>query len=103
MVAERATYCVMRLATPSGDSPHGADTRLLIAARGVRSFAYGILGVLLAVALSQRGLSPVAIGAIITVSLAGDFCGTYLIGLRADRWGKRRSLVFLAGPKELTG
>src|ERR1700692_3899133 len=51
-------------------SPHAADTRLLLAARGVRAFAYGIPGVLLGVALTQRGLSPVAIGAIITVSLA---------------------------------
>ena len=103
MVAESATYSVMRLATQSGDSPHGADTRLLIAARGVRSFAYGILGVLLAVALSQRGLSPVAIGAIITVSLVGDFVGTYLIALHADRWGRRRTLVVLAGLMAVTG
>jgi MFS family permease len=84
-------------------SPYAADTRLLLAARGVRAFAYGILGVLLGVALTQRGLSPVAIGAIITVSLAGDFFGTYLIGLHADRWGKRRTLVVLAGMMALTG
>jgi MFS family permease len=85
------------------DSRHAADTRLLIAARGVRAFAYGVLGVLLGVALSQRGLSPEAIGAIITVSLAGDFCGTYLIGLYADRWRRRRTLAALAGLMALTG
>ena len=80
-----------------------ADTRLLIAARGVRAFAYGILGVLLGVALSRQGLSPVGIGAIITASLVGDFAGTYLIGLRADRWGRRRTLAVLAGLMALTG
>jgi MFS family permease len=69
----------------------------------VRAFAYGVLGVLLGVALSQRGLSPEAIGAIITVSLAGDFCGTYLIGLYADRWRRRRTLAALAGLMALTG
>jgi MFS family permease len=94
----------MSLSTKSGGhSLHAADSRLLIAARGVRSFAYGILGVLLGVALSQRGLSPVAIGGIITVSLAGDFFGTYLIALHADRWGRRRTLVVLAGLMAVTG
>jgi MFS family permease len=61
------------------------------------------MGVMLAVALSQRGLTPVRIGAIITVSLVGDFCGTYLIALYADRWGRRRTLAVLAGLMALTG
>jgi MFS family permease len=61
------------------------------------------MGVLLAVALSQRGLTPVGIGAIITVSLVGDFFGTYLIALYADRWGRRRTLAVLAGLMGLTG
>ena len=62
-----------------------------------------MLGVLLGVSLTQRGLSPVAIGALITVSLVGDFFGTYLIGLYADRWGRRRTLAALAGLMALTG
>lgn len=61
------------------------------------------MGVLLAVALSQRGLTPVGIGAIITCSLVGDFFGTYLIALHADRWGRRRTLAVLAGLMALTG
>jgi len=61
------------------------------------------MGVLLAVALSQRGFTPVGIGAIITVSLVGDFFGTYLIALYADRWGRRRTLAVLAGLMALTG
>src|SRR5471032_2714123 len=89
--------------TGIGHSSHAADTRLLLAARGVRAFAYGILGVLLGVALSRRGLSPVAIGGLITVSLVGDFFGTYLIGLHADRWGRRQTLAVLAGLMALTG
>jgi MFS family permease len=75
----------------------------VIAARGVRAFAYGLLAVMLGVALSQRGLSPVGIGAIITVSLLGDFCATYVIGLQADRWGRRRTLAVLACLMALTG
>jgi len=59
--------------------------------------------VLLGVALSTAGLTPVAIGALITVSLIGDFCGTYVIGVYADRWGRRRTLVVLALLMAATG
>ncbi len=60
---------------------HTADARLIIAARGLRSFGYGLIAVLLGVALSRARLSPATIGVLITVSLAGDFCSTYAIGL----------------------
>jgi MFS family permease len=80
-----------------------ADAQLIVAARGLRSFAYGLLGVLLGIWLVRGGLSAVAIGALITVSLAGDFGGTYLIGIRADAWGRRRTLVALALLMAATG
>jgi MFS family permease len=80
-----------------------ADVRLIITARGLRSFAYGLVAVLLGVALTTAGLSPAAVGAIITVSLAGDFCATYVVGLGADQWGRRRTLVILALVMAATG
>jgi MFS family permease len=55
------------------------------------------------VALTGSGFSPVAIGALITIAAAGDFCGTYIIGLAADRWGRRRTLVALAIIMAITG
>jgi MFS family permease len=79
------------------------DARLIITARGLRSFAYGLLAVVLGVWLARGGLGLVAIGAIITVSLVGDFCGTYLIGLYADVWGRRRTLAALALLMAATG
>src|ERR1700680_3866221 len=72
------------------------DARLILAMRGLRSFAYGLLAVLLGVALANAGFAPVAIGVLITVSLIGDFMGTYVIGLVADRFGRRRMLFVLA-------
>jgi MFS family permease len=81
----------------------GADVSLILVSRGLRSFAYGLLAVLLGVALSTAGLSPAAVGALITVSLAGDFCGTYVVGLGADRWGRRRTLFMLALVMAATG
>jgi MFS family permease len=64
-----------------------SDASLLTVMRGVRQAAYGMLAVALAIALTRRGLSPAAIGALVTVSLAGDFVGTLVIGRWADVWG----------------
>lgn len=83
--------------------PSAHDSRLILAARGLRQFSYGLLAVVLAVSLSRAGFSPPAIGAIVTVSLIGDFCSTYLIGLNADRWGRRRTLAALAALMATTG
>ena len=73
-----------------------SDSQQIIRMRGLRQGAYGMLAVVLAVALTQWGLSPAAIGVLVTVSLAGDFVGTLLIGHRADYWGRRRTLAALA-------
>src|SRR6266487_5371421 len=79
------------------------DTQLILAMRGLRSLAYGLLAVLLGVALADEGFTPVAIGALITVSLVGDMVGTYVIGLVADTWGRRRTLVLLSLLMAATG
>jgi MFS family permease len=79
------------------------DVWLIVIMRGLRSCAYGLLTVLLAVALSNEGFSPAAIGILITISLLGDFAGTYLISLFADRWGRRRTLCLLALLMAATG
>ncbi len=82
---------------PAGDEPsHRADARRILVMRGLRSLAYGLLSVVLAIALTNAGVSPVAIGILITVSLVGDMVGTYVIGIAADAWGRRRTLALLA-------
>jgi MFS family permease len=79
------------------------DAALIVASRGLRAFAYGLLAVVLGIALSRNGFSPAAIGAIITVSLIGDFVSTYVIGLFADHWGRRHTLASLAVVMAATG
>lgn len=79
------------------------DGQRIILMRGLRQGAYGLMAVVLAIALTQDGFSPAAIGALVTVSLAGDFLGTLVIGHYADRWGRRRTLVILALLMALTG
>jgi len=80
-----------------------ADQRGIVLMRGLRSFAYGLLAVLLPVALARFGETPAAIGVLITVSLLGDFVGTYVISLIADSLGRRRTLVLLALLMAATG
>src|ERR1700730_17478348 len=79
------------------------DARLILVMRGLRSLAYGLLSVLLGVALADEGFSPVVIGILITVSLVGDMVGTYVIGLFADAWGRRRTLALLSLLMAATG
>jgi MFS family permease len=79
------------------------DGRRIILMRGLRQGAYGLLAVVLAIALTRDGFSPAAIGALVAVSLVGDFLGTLVIGHYADRWGRRRTLVVLALLMALTG
>src|ERR1700693_4470156 len=79
------------------------STRLILLMRGLRSMAYGLLAVILGVVLAGEGFSPAAIGVLITVSLVGDMVGTYVIGLVADTWGRRRTLALLSLLMAATG
>jgi len=79
------------------------STQLILLMRGLRSLAYGLLAVILGVVLAGEGFSPAAIGVLITVSLVGDMVGTYVIGLFADTWGRRRTLAALSLLMAATG
>src|ERR1035437_2211886 len=81
---------------PTSDTRGGRDATLILASRGLRSFSYRLLAVLLGVALNTAGIAPAAVGALITVALVGDFCSTYVVGIGADGWGRRRTLMALA-------
>ena len=63
-------------ALPVERRERSGDTRLILAMRGLRSLAYGLLAVILGVVLAGEGFSPAAIGVLITVSLVGDMVGT---------------------------
>jgi len=82
---------------------HVTDRELIISARGLRSFAYGMLSVFLAVALSGEGIDPFRIGVLITVSLIGDLLGTYVAGVYADKWGRRKTQIVLGVGMSATG
>lgn len=69
------------------------DTRILFVTRGLRTFAYGSLAVILALYLAARGFSDAHIGLIFSLTLVGDAVASLGIASVADRVGRRRVLV----------
>jgi MFS family permease len=69
-----------------------ADGRRILAARGIRTFAYGFQSVLLGVYLTQIGFAPWQVGAILTATLLGSAALTAVFARTADRYGRRRVL-----------
>ncbi len=74
-----------------------ADVRLLFATRMLRLFAYGFLSVVLVLYLVSAGLHETQIGWLLTLTLLGDTAISLWLTTRADRFGRRRTLVFGAG------
>jgi MFS family permease len=77
--------------------------KLVLAARGLRMFGYGLLSVVLPIHLTEAGLSPAQIGLLFTVALAGGAAFGALLPSLADRWGRRRVLVACAGLMAISG
>src|SRR5512135_1733694 len=69
------------------------DGRRLFATRLTRLFAYGFLAVVLVLYLAQAGLSEAAIGLLLTLTLLGDTVISLWLTTRADRFGRRRTLI----------
>jgi len=70
-----------------------ADGRLLFATRLARLFAYGFLAVVLVLYLAQAGLSEAVVGLLLTLTLIGDTVISLWMTTRADRFGRRRTLI----------
>lgn len=77
------------------------NMRLLFAARMVRMFAYGLLGVVLVLYLVERGLDEAAVGLLLTCTFLGDAAISLWLSTHADRWGRKRTL--LAGAALMAG
>jgi MFS family permease len=71
----------------------GHDGRSLFSLRTVRMFGYGFLAVVLVLYLDASGLDPVAIGAVLTLTLVGDTLISLWLTTHADRFGRRRVLI----------
>lgn len=73
------------------------DGKKLLLTRALRTFGYGYLAVILAIYLRELGLEPFQIGVILTSALAGSAFMTVFWSVMADRFGRRRTAVTMAG------
>src|SRR5512138_1931129 len=74
-------------------TPRFADVFILFTTRAVRLFCYGFLSVVLALYLSQVGLSDRQIGLLFSLTLAGDAGISLWLTTSADRFGRKRTLI----------
>ena len=79
----------------------GSNVTLLFFTRSIRLFCYGFLSVVLALYLSETGLTETQIGLLFTLTLIGDALITLWLTTSADRFGRKRTL--LLGALLMTG
>lgn len=73
------------------------DGKKLLVTRALRTFGYGYLAVVLAIYLEALGVDAFMIGVILASAIAGSAAMTILWSLLADRIGRRRTAVVMAG------
>jgi MFS family permease len=79
------------------------DGRILFLARSVRMFAYGLISVVLLLYLAAAGLTATEQGMLLSLTLVGDTAITLWLSTRADRFGRRRTLLAGAALMLLAG
>ena len=69
------------------------DINILFSTRIIRLFCYGFLSVVLALYLSDAGLTEGQIGLLFTLTLVGDAVISLWLTTSADRFGRKRTLI----------
>ena len=69
------------------------DIPILFSTRIIRLFCYGFLSVVLALYLSETGLTEAQIGLLFTLTLVGDAVITLWLTTSADQFGRKRTLL----------
>src|SRR4051812_45252534 len=84
-------------------SLHRRDGAVLFATRIVRLIAYGCISVILALYLSELGMSEKQIGVLLFLTLIGDTIISLWLTTSADRIGRRKTLIIGAALMLLGG
>jgi MFS family permease len=79
------------------------DGKLILAARTLRTFAYGFLSVILAIYLKLVGFEDFYIGLVLTATLVNSVIFTLVASFYADRVGRRKILIIYAALMSLSG
>ena len=72
------------------------DASLIYIAAFLRSSAVGLIGVILAIALTEAGVSVAGTGVVIGAGLAGIAAMTLVVTVAADRLARRRTLIVVS-------
>src|SRR5688572_20956639 len=72
------------------------DIVILFATRIIRMFCYGFLSIILVLYLTEAGLSEKQIGLLFTLTLVGDAFISLWLTTRADRFGRKKTLIIAA-------
>jgi len=72
------------------------DAALLISARGTRSFGQSYMAVIIAFYFAELGFGLAQLGPFLSVGVAGVAFFAFLVGLIADKVGRRRLLIIFA-------
>ena len=76
--------------------PVSRDLLIINTAAFLRSFTFGLTGVVLGIYLFRVGLSSFNIGVVVAAGLVGSALATIGVTAKADRVGRRRTLVVLS-------
>jgi MFS family permease len=79
------------------------DGKLILAARMLRTFAYGFLSVILAIYLKLIGFDNIFIALILTFTLVNSVIFTIIASFYADRIGRRKMLIVYAALMSISG
>jgi MFS family permease len=79
------------------------DITFLFATRFARMFAYGLVSIVLVLYLTRVGFDERTIGALLSLTLAGDLLISLWMTTRADRIGRRKMLIVGAMLMALAG
>ncbi|MGE5179136.1 MAG: MFS transporter [Bacteroidota bacterium] len=83
--------------SPAPPAPVPARDRwILYASAFLRALATGMIGVLVGIYLARMGFDPAGIGAVVTAGLSGAAVAALVVTTRGDRFGRKRTLLFLA-------
>ncbi|MBX3036405.1 MAG: MFS transporter [Anaerolineales bacterium] len=69
------------------------DIYLLFTTRIIRMFCYGFLSIILVLYLTEAGFSEKQIGLLFTLTLVGDAFISLWLTTRADRFGRKKTLI----------
>src|SRR5438445_13326653 len=80
------------------------DGKLVLIEKAVRTVPYGFLGVLFSVYLSKElGLGAFLIGVVLALTVASSAIYTLVASIFADRFGRKRTLIFFALTDAMAG